>query len=98
MDEKIERLRLKILDKVPDNGQPAFTDLELEGFLTKANGNIPLAAGDALTEMLKDRNRLTQWAKHDTKIDYDILRKDIADVAQSFYNQGVSEAHDANSD
>ncbi|MCK4721067.1 DUF2460 domain-containing protein [bacterium] len=81
-----------------DYGFAAFSDSDLQEFLDAAGGNLALAAGDALTSLLADRNRLVTWSKGDAKIDYDKLRKDIAEVAVKFHNQGVSEAGGAVSD
>ena len=93
---KIEQLRLKILDKAQADGTTAFTDLELQAFLTETNGNLPMAASIALTELTNDKGRLMRWAKGDTKIDYDVLMSDLIEVAQKFHNQAVSEGYHDN--
>ncbi len=76
----------------------AFTDEDLTEFLDSAGGNLALAAGEALTSLVADRSRLVTWSRGDAKIDYDRLRRDLADVARRFYARGASESGGARSD
>jgi len=76
----------------------AFSDEDLERFLTSAGGNLSLAAGEALTSLITDRGRLVTWSRGDARIDYDRLRRDIADVARRFYSRGASESGGAKTD
>ncbi len=70
----------------------AFSDADLQAFLDHAGGNLALAAGEALTSLIADRNRLVTWSRGDARIDYDRLRRDLSEVARRFYNQGASES------
>ena len=87
-------------DTAPDDGDAivadyeftAYSDDDLQEFLDEAGGNLALAAGNALTSLLADRNRLITWSKGEGRIDYDRLRKDISDTAKRFINQGMSES------
>jgi hypothetical protein len=76
----------------------AFTDSELQAFLDSAGGNVALAAGEALTTLIADRSRLVTWSKGDARMDFDRLRRDLADVARRFISQGASEVGGARSD
>ena len=60
--------------------------------------NLALAAGEALTALVSDRARLVTWSRGDMRIDYDRLRKDIADVAAHYLSQGRSEVGGAKTD
>jgi hypothetical protein len=77
---------------VADYEFAAFSDDELQEFLDKAGGNLALAAGEALTSLMADRNRMITWSRGDAKLDYDRLRQDLADVARRFYSRGASES------
>jgi len=81
-----------------DYGFAAFSDEDLQGFLDGAGGNLALAAGEALTSLIADRNRMITWSRGDAKIDYDRLRSDLGDVARRFYGQGASESGGARAD
>ena len=70
----------------------AFSDEDLERFLEASGGNLALAAGEALTSLIADRNRLVTWSRGDAKMDYDRLRQDLSEVARRFYSQGASES------
>jgi hypothetical protein len=70
----------------------AFSDADLQSFIDSAGGNLSLAAGEALTSLIADRGRLVSWSRGDAKIDYDRLRRDLADVARRFYDRGASES------
>jgi hypothetical protein len=70
----------------------AYSDSDLQSFLDKAGGSLPLAAGEALMSLISDRNRLVTWSRDDMRVDYDQLRRDIAETARRFYSQGASES------
>ena len=76
----------------------AFSDAELQIYMDSAGGNLTLAAGEALTALVSDRARLVTWSRGDTRIDYDRLRRDIADVAARYLSQGRSEVGGAKTD
>lgn len=69
----------------------AFSDAELQQFLDSANGNMALAAGEALRTLVSDRARLVSWSRGDMKVDYDRLRKDLTDIAERYIREGRSE-------
>lgn len=93
-DNTIQQIRLKILDAEKPGYDPAFNDLELEAFINGSDGNIPIAAGNALTEMVDDPERLNRWSRGDASVDYEKLKKDILEVAQKFHNQGIADTDD----
>ncbi len=83
---------------VSDYEFAAFSDDDLQSFLSSAGGNLALAAGEALTSLIADRGRMVTWSRGDAKLDYDRLRRDLADVARRFYSQGASESGGAKAD
>jgi len=70
----------------------AFADSDLQAFLDASGGNLALAAGEALTTLIADRARLVTWSRGDMRLDFDRLRRDLAEVARRFVSQGASEA------
>ena len=79
----------------------AFTDAELRKFIDDAGRNIATAAGNALTALIIDRDRLVTWSRGSNKVDYDQLKKDLLDVAERFLAQGRQESgmvHDSGVD
>lgn len=70
----------------------AFSDEELEMLVSRASGNLALAASEALNALLSDRNRLITWTRNDTRLDFDRLRDSLKELSEKYASQGRSEA------